>query len=499
MSRELCTLPRPNAHPPNSTFVPFILFCYNLDIFKCSPTTQIVEVTVDREATLVKVLSGDLDFHNRDSSYLSHNFHSFPAKFPPQLPLSFIKALTRPGDTVLDPMLGSGTTVLEAYLSDRLALGFDIDPLALMISRVKTTPIDTLAAAQIARRILSRARTAVAEDPAGLSAALQQRWDAKTREFVDYWFAPQTQLELQALAQEIGSLYDPAIQDFFWTAFSSTIITKSGGVSLAMDLGHTRPHLAKLVTTKSGKLIVGADLDPVEKASKRTRTLSKILRSALDDFDKRVNQNLAGAPKGEDHRVSPLIQFGNSQHLPLDGSSIDLLVTSPPYASNAIDYMRAHKFSLVWMGHSIEDLGQKRSKYIGGESTVGFDFEQLPDRTAQIVSIVAELDPKKGNVLHRYYSEMTRTLREAFRVLKPGKAAIFVVGSSVMRGIDTQTDTCLAEIGQTIGFRVPTIGVRNLDRNRRMMPAGNHVNQDSQIQQRMHQEFVIGFHKPEAS
>jgi len=62
-------------------------------------------------------------------------------------------------------------------------------------------------------------------------------------------------------------------------------------------------------------------------------------------------------------------------------------------------------------------------------------------------TIYAGLDPKKGNVLHRYYSKMTHTLREAFRVLKPGKAAIFVVGSSVMRGIDTQTDTCLAEIG----------------------------------------------------
>ena len=56
---------------------------------------------------LEKLLSNDLDFHNSSCNYVSHNFHSFPAKFPPQLPQHFIQALTKPGDIVLDPMVGS--------------------------------------------------------------------------------------------------------------------------------------------------------------------------------------------------------------------------------------------------------------------------------------------------------------------------------------------------------------------------------------------------------
>lgn len=56
---------------------------------------------------LMKTLSADLDFHEYSSSYASHNFHSFPAKFPPQLPRQFITELTAPGDAVLDPMAGS--------------------------------------------------------------------------------------------------------------------------------------------------------------------------------------------------------------------------------------------------------------------------------------------------------------------------------------------------------------------------------------------------------
>ena len=91
---------------------------------------------------------------------------------------------------------------------------------------------------------------------------------------------------------------------------------------------------------------------------------------------------------------------------------------------------------------------------------------------------------------------MTRVLEEMYRVLKPQKAAILVVGSSVMRGVDIEVQKCLSEIGKHIGFIVPQIGVRRLDRNKRMMPAGIKTDLNSQIQQRMHEEYVIGFYKP---
>ncbi len=66
-------------------------------------------------AKLIKSLSGDLNFQDAAKDiHASHKAHSFPAKFPPQLPRKFILELTNPGDTVLDPMMGSGTTLLEA-------------------------------------------------------------------------------------------------------------------------------------------------------------------------------------------------------------------------------------------------------------------------------------------------------------------------------------------------------------------------------------------------
>ena len=442
---------------------------------------------------LEELLSQDLDFHVEQSRYASHSFHSFPAKFPPQLPRKFINALTQEGDVVLDPMMGSGTTILEAYLLNRRAVGFDIDPLAFLLTQVKVCPLDIIEARRTGHFIVENARAELAQDRAGLMHRLDRRWNRKTKEFVDYWFASETQIELLALVEAIAQVSDTGLRSFFELALSAIIITKSGGISLALDLAHTRPHKAKIVLDRKGRVLVGSE--NAENATGRAVFLRKKLRSPFEEFRKRYLKNIDGLSLLRDAYFQPRLQFGNACALTLEDSSVDLIVTSPPYASNAIDYMRAHKFSLVWLGHSIGALSDTRKRYIGGESTSDVEFVELPAYPAQIVDEIGGRDARKGQVLHRYYSEMTGVLREMYRMLRPGKAAIVVVGSSEMRGIDTRTGVCLADIGRSIGFDVPSIGVRQLDRNRRMMPAGAKRNRTSQIQKRMHEEFVIGFLK----
>ncbi len=444
---------------------------------------------------LVALLHEELDFHDADSSYASHNFHAFPAKFPPQLPRKFIAALTRPGENVLDPMMGSGTTLLEALLAGRVAFGCDIDPLALLLTYVKLTALDKNAIVTQHYKLAMHAQALVNQDSDRLRQWLEHQWDSATREFITYWFAEETQLELMALLHEIEQITNPAFRSFFELALSATIITKSGGVSLAFDLAHTRPHRVKVARSATGQIIMGED-KLASLPESRQRYHVKTLRSPLEEFNKRVQINLKGLNELDGIDTPHYLARGNAQALPLPTDSIDLIVTSPPYASNAIDYMRAHKFSLAWLGYPIDHLSERRKTYIGGESISDFSFEDLPSNTTQIVDTIRQQDAPKGAVLHRYYSEMTRALKEMLRVLKPGKAALVVVGTSVMRGIDTQTQNCLAEIGQALGFEVPAIGVRRLDRDRRMMPAGLKVDRESQIQQRMHKEHVIGFYKP---
>ena len=366
--------------------------------------------------------------------------------------------------------MGSGTCILEAIALRREGIGFDIDPLAVMLSKVKVNSIDPDRVRSVGLNIADHA-TLNAHLPS-LGQELAERFDAKTKAFVDYWFSQQTQLELLALIREIEKIKEPDIKEFLLLVFSAIIITKSGGVSLAWDLAHTRPH-----KTKQG--------------------VGKSYKPAAKEFIKRLLKNLEGLREMPASRAKAFVHFGNAEALPLKSDSVDLLFTSPPYASNAIDYMRAHKFSLVWFSRRIDELSDLRSTYIGGEKVSDYEFLEMPAETRKIIGKVAKASAKKGLVLHRYYSEMRKVFAEALRVLKPGRAAFFVVGSSTMHGIDSRTQDCLGEIGSSLGFELIGIGTRRLDRDRRMMPARLHNHNRSLIEERMHEEHVIAMLKPE--
>ena len=157
--------------------------------------------------------------------------------------------------------------------------------------------------------------------------------------------------------------------------------------------------------------------------------------------------------------------------------------------------MRAHKFSLVWLGEQIGYLSELRATYIGSERVGGMGYVALPNRAEAMVQRLSAKDRKKASVLRKYFFEMQQAIAEMYRVLRPNSAAIVVVGTSTMRGINVETHLCLADIAAAVGFDVVGIPARQLDRNRRMMPARLGRKTDSMIEQRIHEEYVIGLWK----
>jgi DNA modification methylase len=427
-----------------------------------SVCTQQAPSKRDRLATL---LQSELNFHGENGNYASHHFHAFAARFPPQLPRVFARELTAPGDVVLDPMMGSGTTVVEALLEGRRGVGLDLDPLALRLCQAKTMPLQTDRLQEAAHRVVSQAY-ALARDKA-IEQHLTQRFDIRTKAFVDYWFRPTTQRELMALVLAIESVTDASIRRFLTLTFSSIIITKSGGVTRARDLAHSRPHLDR----------------------------AKVPKNALEQFALRLQKNLNSIAKLAPHNTMAAPLAGDARSMPFVDDVIDLIVTSPPYA-NALDYMRAHKFSLVWLGKSVTSLSALRAEYIGSERIKGTQCVTLPERPEGIMLQVAQRDKHKSQMLRKYFTEMKAVLAEMYRVLRGNAAAIVVVGPSVIRGINVETHQCLADIATELGFDVVGVVQRMLDRNKRMMPARFGQKTNAMIEQRMHEEYVIGLLKP---
>ena len=443
----------------------------------------------DCRVRLRRALAADLGFHGAPSNGRTHAWHPFPAKFPPQLPRFFIDALTSPGDTVLDPMCGSGTTLVEAVDSGRRAIGCDIDPLARLIAAVKLTPVDASEVIRIGVEVLLAARRRVRDDRAALERGLGARFDSKTRKFVDYWFLPAQQLELLALVEEIERLPDEQSRSFFQLVLSSTIIAKSGGVSRARDLAHTRPHRVESKTPKSA-------------FSEFEQRLARISR----DAEVAGSLPAAGRPPPRAPRARPAespiagpssppsfeVRAARAERTGLESGSVDLVVTSPPYANGAIDYMRAHKFSLVWLGLEIDALTSLRREYLGHDAQASTSGGELPEHCEAILGRLFALDRRKAGVLRRYLGEMEDVFRETRRVVRQDGAAVVVVGTSVLRGIDVETPFCLAALAQRVGFDLSGIAVRRLDRDRRMMPARWNRAPESGIERRMHEEHVIG-------
>ncbi len=411
---------------------------------------------------LVTLLNGDLSFSGENSGYGAHSLHAFAAKFPPQLPRTFIENMTEPTQVVLDPMCGSGTAIVEAQSLGRQGIGFDIDPLAVLETRVKARRFDPDYVTASVARVASKAREFLLGKD--IERSMRARFDSETIEFLNYWFLKTTQRELLALINAIEA-EDDEIRPFLEVVFSSIIITKSGGVTLARDLAHSRPHLD---------------------SSKRPKNSIEVFESK----GVRAASAMIGLPEGA---APARVEIADARSLPLSKNSVDLVITSPPYA-NAIDYQRAHKFSLIWLGFPIRKLQSMRSDYIGTER-VQRTKQGLPSKVEDALRKITSKDAKRGMVIRQYFVDMQSALSEIRRVLRGGSPFVMVVGDSTVRGSKVPTSECLQTIALEIGFVSAGMALREIDRNKRMLPFSRNHN-GLGIESRMHQEFILGFVSP---
>ena len=395
--------------------------------------------------------------------------HPFPARMAPGIALDVLSAAKRPL-RVLDPMMGSGTVLAVARSKGHHAMGVDIDPLAVLISRVWTTAMDPDEIRDKAAEVLAGARAVFASLPT--RDAYPQRADRDTRRFVAYWFDDYARRQLASLATAIGRVRDDHVRDALWCAFSRLIITKQAGASLAMDLAHSRPH----------KVFERAPIKPFRRF---LAAVERIVGNCIDSGS-------------EGRGPAARTREGDARDLPLSDGSADLVLTSPPYL-NAIDYVRCSRFSLVWMGHSVGELRQTRAECVGAEAK-----NPAAEDDPHVRSILHELklpSPLPDRItafLRRYIYDMKLAVREAARVLAPGGRAVYVVGENTIRGAFIRNSLIVSRVADLAGLSLHGRHVRVLPRNRRYLPPPVATKRPLGLDARMGREVVLTFAKPAA-
>lgn len=389
--------------------------------------------------------------------------HPFPARMAASIALDHLadgKSLR-----VLDPFLGSGTTLAAAKAKGHRAVGFDTDPLAVLIAKTWCMNIDVEKVLRTAARVLERAE--------GLHRILPQREaypcspsDRETKRFVRYWFDSANRKQLRCLSSCISKVRDERVRTVLWCALSRLIITKQGGASLAMDLAHSRPHRVRNLS--------------------RIRPLSKFLWS--------VQYVLDAAPfKNASMCGTANVRTADARNLPLSPGTIDVAITSPPYL-NAIDYVRSHKFSLIWMGYSIESLRRLRSNNIGTEaglrSADSSDYDQLLRKVTNGIGVSS----RHEGMLKRYFRDISLVMAEIVRVLVPNGRAIFVIGNSTLGGVFVRNSVAFRVLGQQQGLKFLESRSRVLPRNKRYLPPPKRSKRGS-IRNRIRTEVVLTFTK----
>ena len=395
-----------------------------------------------------------------------HPVHPFPARMAPGIALDIVSK-ARPDIRILDPMMGSGTVLALARSNGHHSFGFDIDPLAVLITKVWTTPIECKKARVQALNVLTRARRV--HKHMSLADAYPRNADRETRNFIRYWFDKSARRQLAALARVINRTHDKAVRDVLWCAFSRLIITKQAGASLAMDLAHSRPHKS-------------FDVAPIKPFRKFVDAVDRVLENCIAVHAK------SRGPKSR-------VKCGDARNLDVRSDSVDLVLTSPPYL-NAIDYMRCSKFSLIWMGHTIAELRDVRSHSVGSEVGKNTDSDGIAERIFRKLKLDPQLSNRHRAILARFIHDMRQAIDEVARVLVPGGKAVYVIGENTISGTYIRNSDIICALAKSAGLRFKGRKTRNLPPNRRYLPPPSRKTKAMHLDTRMRREVIIAFRKP---
>ncbi len=349
----------------------------------------------------------DLNFEGESTQHATHALHPYVAAINPPLARKLIDTYVPRKKNVLDPFCGGGGVLVESIQSGRNCAGFDINPLASIISKAKTTRIDRDKIEVTCDYITAKAQKMLGKVEPNIS------------EYARYWFKEETLPQLAALSYAIRECEEEKLRNLFFAIFSATI----RGVMLTYR-GEVR--------------------------------LRKLQGNDLQNFQPDVFGSFANRSVLAIEQVSKLpgkyttrVELGDVKNLPLADEEYHSIICSPPYAddTNGVGYFQFARYMLEWLGMSRSTINENKKRFLGGDKK----GKKLPPSMTLYVaaSKVKERSQKHYKDAAAFYSDYYQSLLEMRRVAS--NWIIIVIGNRVLSRTLFDNANITLELFKTIG------------------------------------------------
>lgn len=405
----------------------------------------------------------------------SHSYHRYPAKFIPQIVKKLIKDHA-PDNTqiVCDPFGGCGTTLVEAKLLGHKSIGFDINPIAKLITQTKTTPIKPRTLESSRDKFLQYYEKAVSNPN-----------PTNRHERISYWFDDNTILELDRIYAAIKEINESRVRRFFLCAFSHNLKSCSRWLMKSI-----KPTIDK------NKIFP----NPLESFLRHLDSMTRKNEEFYTQLKESACENISATMYRRDA----------TKKLPLDSNYVDLIITSPPYVTS-YEYADLHQLSLLWFGDDpkhfkrwnrfSDEFVDFRRDFIGTASKKMGNRDFDSEIAEGIVNDLSHINKSLAADVGNYFSDMKKVFAEMYRILKPNGKACIIIGNTHLRRIEISNAQVAAEQMRRVGFKKVEFIKREIP-NKMITPwrdsdTGKFTGMDNPSKKRAYEyEYIVIMEKP---
>lgn len=347
----------------------------------------------------------DWELEDADTRYYTHGYHPYSAKYIPQIPYRLVSKFTKKNELVLDNFMGSGTTLVESKLLGRNAIGIDVNPLACLISKVKTTTIQKSTLVEISKILIL-----LKEDIINLRGNTVFFNNSEKRQTIDNsmsktlllhlhpniskWYHQNVIYELLAIKSRIDTVENKDVKDFLLVSLSSILRSVSNA------------------TSGFGNLMINKQAPP------KTRIYEKFVLAVRD-----MLKNMSEFNKVATNSNIRIVNHDSRRLEFINDETIDFICTHPPYMA-AIPYAEYQKLSLWWLGFSQYEL---EKRLIGGRRS-------------------------RADTPDRFFHDINMALMEMKRILRKKKYCCIIIGNPVYNGKIWKLNDFIRKDATDIGF-----------------------------------------------